>query len=72
VSALAQQYQGQAKVIHINVDDPAAQAFLKQYNVRGTPTIVLMDRHGHVAANVPGFPGKAAVADALDKLVAEQ
>jgi thiol:disulfide interchange protein len=72
VSALAQQYQGKAQVIHINVDDPAAQAFLKQYNVRGTPTIVLIDRHGHVASNVPGFPGKTAVADALDKLVAEQ
>jgi thioredoxin-related protein len=70
VSALTQQYQGKAQVIHINVDDPAAQTFLKQHNVRGTPTFVLIDRHGHVAANVPGFPGESQVAHALDTLVA--
>ncbi len=66
-----QQYQGKARVIHINVDDPAAQPFLKQYDVRGTPTIVLIDRHGQTAANVPGFPGETPVARALDALVAQ-
>ncbi len=71
MSAIAQQYQGKAKVIHINIDDPAAQAFLKQYNVRGTPTIVLLDRHGHVASNVPGFPGEQPVTQALNTLVAQ-
>jgi thioredoxin-related protein len=72
VSDLAQRYQGKAKVIHINVDDPAARPFLSKYNVRGTPTIVLLDRQGQVAANVPGFPGEQAVARALDALVAEK
>jgi thioredoxin-related protein len=71
VSDLAQRYQGKARVLHINVDDPAAQPFLKKYNVRGTPTIVLLDRHGRVAGNVPGFPGEGTVAQALDKLVAQ-
>lgn len=70
MSALAQRYQNKAKVIHINVDDPAAQLYLNKYNVRGTPTIVLVDRHGHVAANVPGWPGEQQVAQALDTLVA--
>ncbi len=69
MSALAQRYQAKAKVLHINVDDPAAQPSLKNYNVRGTPTIVLLDRHGHVAANVPGWPGEQQVAQALDALV---
>ena len=71
MSALTQQYQGKVKFIHINVDDPAAQPFLKQYNVRGTPTFVLFDRHARVAANVPGFPGEAQVAQALDTLAAQ-
>jgi thioredoxin-like negative regulator of GroEL len=70
VGALAERYQGKAKVIHMNVDDPAAQPFLNKYNVRGTPTIVLLDRHGHVASNVPGWPGEQQVAQALDTLVA--
>ncbi len=69
MSALAQRYQAKAKVLHINVDDPAAQPSLKKYNVRGTPTIVLLDRHGNVAANVPGWPGEQQVAQALDALV---
>jgi thioredoxin-related protein len=72
VSALTERYQGKAKVIHINVDDPAAQPYLKKYNVRGTPTIVLLDRHGQVAANTPGWPGDQQVAQALDTLVGEQ
>jgi thioredoxin-related protein len=70
VSTLAPRYQGKARVIHVNVDDPAASPFLKKYNVRGTPTIVLIDRRGHVAANVPGWPGDQQVAQALDNLVA--
>jgi thioredoxin-related protein len=72
VSTLTQRYQGKVRVIHINVDDPAATPFLKKYNVRGTPTIVLIDRHGQITANVPGWPGDQEVAQALDSLVGEQ
>ncbi len=72
MSALAQRYQAKAKVLHLNVDDPAAQPSLKKYNVRGTPTIVLLDQHGRVAANVPGWPGEQQVAQALDTLVEQQ
>jgi thioredoxin-like negative regulator of GroEL len=70
VSALQEHYQGKAKVIHLNVDDPAAQPYLVKYDVRGTPTIVLLDRHGHVASNVAGWPGEQQVGQALDTLVA--
>lgn len=71
MSALTLRYQGKAKVIHINVDDPAAQPDLKKYNVRGTPTIVLLDRHGRQDADVPGWPGDEQIAKALDMLVAQ-
>ncbi len=71
MSDLAQRYQGKARVLHINIDAAEAPPVLKKYNVRGTPTIVLLDRHGHVAGNVPGFAGEQTVAEALDKLVAQ-
>jgi thioredoxin-related protein len=71
VSAIAQRYNGKARVIEMNIDEDATQTYLKQYNVRGTPTIVLLDRHGRVAANVPGFPGETQVTQALDTLVAQ-
>jgi thioredoxin-related protein len=68
---MSQRYQGKAKVIHMNIDAEEVKPFLGKYNVRGTPTIVLLDKRGHVAANVPGWPGDDQVANALDKLVAE-
>jgi thiol:disulfide interchange protein len=70
VSDLSQHFQGKVRFIHINIDAPESQPLLKTYNVRGTPTIVLIDRQGHVVANVPGWPGDQAVADALTKLAA--
>jgi thioredoxin-related protein len=66
-----QQYQAKVQFIHINIDSPDAQAALKRYNVRGTPTIVLFDRNGRVVSNLPGWSGDQAVANALDTLVAE-
>ncbi len=71
VSALEQRFQSRIKFIRINVDAAEAQASLTRYNVRGTPTIVLIDRHGQVAANVPGWSGDQAIVDALTKLAAE-
>jgi hypothetical protein len=68
VSALAERYQGKAKVIPINVEEPVVQPFLKKYNVRGTTTMVLLDRHA--ASNFRGWPGDQPVAQAPDSLVA--
>ncbi len=70
MSALEQRYQGRVKVIRINIDEPQAQPLLQKYKVIGTPTIILLDRRGQVAADVPGFPGEATVTGALDKLLA--
>lgn len=71
VSDLEQQFKGKVDFIRINVDAPDSQASLKQFNVRGTPTIVLLDRRGGVAANVPGWSGDQAVEAALTQLAAE-
>lgn len=72
MSAIAQRYQGKVKLIHINVDAPEAASALQKYNVRGTPTTVLIDRHGRVSSNVPGWPGEESVAKILDLLVAQK
>jgi thioredoxin-related protein len=71
VSALQPKYQGKIKFIRINIDSADAPPFLRKYNVRGTPTIVLLTKTGAVAANVPGWAGDAAVAAALDQLAAQ-
>jgi thioredoxin-related protein len=71
VSDLEQRNHGKLKVIPINIDAPESQPYLGKYNVRGTPTIVLLDRHGHVASNVPGWSGDQAVADGVNILVSQ-
>ncbi len=72
MSDLEQRYQGKVKFIRINIDQSESRAYMDKYHVLGTPTILLIDRHGNVAANVPGFTGENAVANGLDKLVAER
>ena len=72
MSAFEQRYNGKIRFIRINIDDGQSQAALKKYNVRGTPTIVLLNKNGSVAANVPGWVSDQAVADALAKLAAQQ
>ncbi len=69
--AFGQKYQDKIKFLHINIDDAQSQPLMHKYNVRGTPTIVLLNRNGTVAANVPGWAGDQAIADALDKLAAQ-
>ena len=72
MSAFEQKYQGKIKFIHINVEATEGQAILTKYNVRGTPTIVLLDKYGRVVANSPGWVSDEAAADALVKLAALQ
>ncbi|MBI5034300.1 MAG: hypothetical protein HZB51_27580 [Chloroflexi bacterium] len=71
MSAFEQQYANQIKFVRINIDDAQAQPILRRYNVRGTPTIVLLDRQGHVVANAPGWSSDQAVAAALERLAAQ-
>ncbi len=71
MSAIEQRDQGKVQVIHMNIDAEEVRPYLAKYNVRGTPTLVLFDRHGRVAANVPGWPGETQVNQALDQLVAQ-
>ena len=71
MSTLKTRYTGKIKFLRINIDESQSQPVLKKYNVRGTPTIVLLNKNGTVAANVPGWAGDQAVADALDKLAVQ-
>ena len=65
---LQTKYDDKIKFLRINIDDKESQAILKKYNVRGTPTIVLLDRAGRVASNAPGWVGEQPVDDALKTL----
>lgn len=64
IDALAQEYQGKAKVGKVNVDEAPNVAM--RYAVRSIPT-VLVFKGGEVVAQHVGAVGKAHLEDALKK-----
>lgn len=63
VDAIADEYQGRAKVGKLNVDENGGTAM--RYNIRGIPTILVF-KGGQVVAQKVGAVGKTEVAALLD------
>ena len=63
-------YDGRIKFIYLDADLPESQLFMGQFNVRGVPTLALLNRSGRVVSNMPGWPGDDAMRIALDRLAA--
>ena len=65
---LDQRYDGKIKFIYLDADLAESKPFLARYNVRGVPTLALLDRRGRAVSNMPGWPGELAVTNALNGL----
>ncbi|MCL4395707.1 MAG: thioredoxin domain-containing protein [Chloroflexi bacterium] len=71
VSQLDQQFDGRVKFIYLDVGLPESQPYLAQFDVRGLPTIALLDRGGKVVINFAGWPGDAAIRTEIEQLLAQ-
>lgn len=69
IEALAEKYQGKAKVMKLNVDENPNTPM--QFGIRGIPTLILY-KGGEVAETIVGVPGNAqtTLSTLLDKHVA--
>lgn len=67
VDELANDYEGRAKVLKLNVDDNPQTA--AQYGVQSIPTMIFY-RGGEPQGQVVGVQPKEALADVLDRLIA--
>ncbi len=56
IEAIAEKYQGKAKVMKMNVDENPNTP--SQYGIRGIPTLILY-KGGQVAETIVGVPGNA-------------
>ncbi len=64
VEALADEYEGKAKVYKMNVDEnPSTPA---QFNIRGIPTLIVF-KGGQVVETLVGNQPKEAIAKAIDQ-----
>jgi thioredoxin 1 len=64
VEALAQDYQGKAKVVKLNVDNSNLTA--QRYGIRGIPTLVLF-KGGNEADRIIGMASKDKLAGMIDR-----
>jgi thiol-disulfide isomerase/thioredoxin len=68
---LDQRYDGKIKFIYLDADLAESKPFLARYNVRGVPTLALLDRRGRVVSNMPGWPGEPTLTNALNGLATQ-
>jgi thioredoxin 1 len=64
VEAVAQQFQGKAQVVKVNVDDN--QGIAGRYNIRGIPTLLLF-KDGQVREQIVGATSKENIAKMVEK-----
>ncbi len=63
IEELAQEYDGRAKIVKVNVDDN--QQLAMQFSIRSIPTVMVF-KDGEPAASMVGMQPKDALAKALD------
>jgi thioredoxin 1 len=66
VEAIADKYEGRAKVVKLNVDENQATSF--KYNIRGIPTLLLF-KDGVVKEQIIGNTSKDTIAKMIDNHV---
>jgi thiol-disulfide isomerase/thioredoxin len=56
-------------VVHVDVDAEANLDLVRRLDVRRTPTVLVLDAHGHVTKRASGQPRKADVLAALGSVL---
>jgi thioredoxin 1 len=64
VEAVAQQYQGKAKVVKLNVDDHNQTP--QRYGIKGIPTLILFNA-GNVSDRITGNTSKENISRMIDQ-----
>jgi thioredoxin 1 len=63
VESVAEKYEGQAKIVKLNVDENTLTA--GKYNIRGIPTLLLF-KDGSVKEQIVGNTSKVAISKMID------
>jgi thioredoxin-like negative regulator of GroEL len=71
IGFLDQRYDGMVKFIYLDADLGESKPYHAKFNVRGVPTIALLDRRGRVESNIVGWHGEQTITDALTALASQ-
>jgi len=69
VDGLEQTYGTRLHVTRVDFNSPAGQELAARYQVRGHPTIVVIDRSGTVRATIIGVPTRERVEQAIKDMM---
>lgn len=70
VDGLSDEFEGRAAVLQLNASEPANEALLARYGVRGHPSFVVLDGEGQVTQRFFGPQTEEILRQALEKAVA--
>ena len=65
-------YWGQVEFIYLDIDDPDAAPYKKQFGFRYQPHLILLDGEGNVVQEFLGQQPETELRAALDRLVAAE
>ena len=71
VNRLAKQLEGRAGLIRVNVATPTGLAVAQMYDVRATPTLLVLNGKGKVVYSHVGIPNAGEVAKVVEGLRSE-
>lgn len=69
MDGLEAEYEGRAAVIRLNVEEPENAAIQRDYQMRGHPSVVILDESGAVTDRFFGAAPPEALRAALDAVV---
>jgi thioredoxin-like negative regulator of GroEL len=68
VDGIAQDLEGKARVLRLNVMDEVSAQAARRYGVRALPTFVVFDGQGQVVDIQIGVPDRAAIVTRVNQL----
>jgi thioredoxin-related protein len=69
VSGIEEKYEADFKIVHINVGTNKGKERAKEYNVLGTPTMVMFDDAGREMRRMMGYQSPEDLEKAIDKIL---
>ncbi len=68
MDGIERELEGDAKMLRLSVTNDVGRSLAMRYNVRGVPTLVLLDGSGNVVLKQVGSPQREEIIGAVERL----
>jgi len=71
VDGIKREYRGRLNVVYLDITRTRGEEMAREYNIMGTPTLLLLDSEGNQVNVLRGWLSKSALERAVDDLLAQ-